>query len=45
MKSTNGDERVFEQVMFATGRAPNTDGIGLEEAGVKLGRKGEVDGG
>jgi glutathione reductase (NADPH) len=42
VKSTNGDERVFEQVMFATGRAPNTDGLGLEEAGVKLGRKGEV---
>ena len=42
VKSTNGDERVFEQVMFATGRTPNTDGLGLEEAGVKLGRKGEV---
>jgi len=42
VKSTNGDERVFEQVMFATGRAPNTSGLGLEEAGVKLGRKGEV---
>ena len=42
VKSTNGDERVFEQVMFATGRAPNTSGLGLEEVGVKLGRKGEV---
>ena len=29
-------------VMFATGRKPNTAGIGLEEAGVELGRKGEV---
>jgi glutathione reductase (NADPH) len=28
--------------MFATGRSPNTDDMGLEEAGVKLGRKGEV---
>ena len=28
--------------MFATGRAPNSDDMGLEEVGVKLGRKGEV---
>jgi glutathione reductase (NADPH) len=42
VKATNGSERVFEQVMFATGRAPNTDDMGLEEAGVKLGRRGEV---
>lgn len=42
VKSTNGDERVFEQVMFATGRAPNTAGLGLEQAGVKLGRNGQV---
>jgi glutathione reductase (NADPH) len=42
VKSTNGDEREFEQVMFATGRTPNTSGLGLEQAGVKLGRKGEI---
>ncbi|PIE13649.1 MAG: glutathione-disulfide reductase [Rhodobacterales bacterium] len=42
VKATNGDERVFDHVMFATGRAPNTEGVGLEETGVKLGRKGEV---
>jgi len=42
VKATNGSERVFEQVMFATGRAPNTDAMGLEAAGVKLGRRGEV---
>ena len=42
VKSTNGDEREFDVVMFATGRAPNTDDLGLEEIGVKLGRKGEV---
>ena len=28
--------------MFATGRAPNTDGMGLEEAGVALGRGSEI---
>ncbi|MCT8159811.1 glutathione-disulfide reductase [Pseudoruegeria sp. SHC-113] len=42
VKCTNGTERVYEQVMFATGRVPNTAGMGLEEAGVKLGRKGEI---
>ncbi len=42
VKATNGVERVFEKVLFATGRAPNSDDMGLEEAGVKLGRKGEI---
>ena len=42
VKATNGTERVFEKVMFATGRSPNTEDLGLEEAGVSLGRKGEV---
>ncbi|SMP26210.1 glutathione-disulfide reductase [Shimia sagamensis] len=42
VKATNGEERLFDQVMFATGRTPNTDDMGLEEIGVKLGRKGEV---
>ena len=40
--STNGTEKVFGAVLFATGRDPNTAGIGLEEVGVNLGRKGEV---
>ncbi len=42
VKATNGDEKVFDQVMFATGRDPNTSGMGLEETGVKLGRRGEI---
>ena len=42
VKSTNGSEMVFDQVMFATGRAPNTEGMGLEEAGVDVGRRGEI---
>lgn len=42
VKATNGDERMFDQVMFATGRTPNTAGLGLEEAGVELGRNGEI---
>lgn len=43
VKATNGDEKVFDQVMFATGRVPNTDDMGLEDAGVKLGRNGKVE--
>lgn len=31
-----------DQIMFAIGRDPNTKGLGLENAGVELGRKGEV---
>ncbi|MDX1780529.1 MAG: glutathione-disulfide reductase [Thalassovita sp.] len=42
VKATNGTERVFDQVMFATGRVPNSDDMGLEDAGVQLGRNGNV---
>lgn len=31
-----------EQLLVATGRRPNTRGFGLEEAGVILGKKGEI---
>lgn len=43
VKATNGSEHMFEQVLFATGRAPNSNGIGLEEVGVKLNRKGAIE--
>ncbi|MBB5224130.1 glutathione reductase (NADPH) [Amaricoccus macauensis] len=39
---TNGESHLVDQVLFATGRAPNTAGLGLEAAGVQLGKKGEV---
>ena len=42
VKATNGAETVFDTVLFATGRDPNSDNMGLEEIGVKLGRRGEV---
>ncbi|MEL6706692.1 MAG: glutathione-disulfide reductase [Pseudomonadota bacterium] len=42
VKMTGHDERVFDQVMIATGRVPNTDGLGLETVGVELGKKGEI---
>ncbi|MEM6324890.1 MAG: FAD-dependent oxidoreductase [Pseudomonadota bacterium] len=43
VKATNGNERVFDRVFFATGRTPNSRGIGLEEAGVKLKRNGAIE--
>ena len=39
---SQGRVRVFEQVLYATGRAPNTGELGLEAAGVALGPRGEV---
>ena len=42
VKATNGTERVFDQVMFATGRAPNADDMGLETTEIARGRKGEI---
>jgi len=40
----NNAEVTFEaeQLLVATGRRPNTAGMGLEEAGVTLGKRGEV---
>lgn len=39
---TNGDVVKTDAVMYATGRVPNTKGLGLEAAGVALGKSGEV---
>ncbi len=42
VKSTTGRECTVDHVMFATGRTPNTAALGLEEAGVELGRWNEI---
>lgn len=42
VQASNGMHKTYDQVMYATGRAPNTDGLGLAEIGVELGRKGEI---
>ncbi|MEX3014573.1 FAD-dependent oxidoreductase [Gymnodinialimonas hymeniacidonis] len=42
VKSTNGQEGVYDQVLFATGRSPNTRDMGLEEIGIEVGRRGEI---
>ncbi len=36
------DDDEFDVVFFATGRAPNTAGLGLDKAGVELGERGEI---
>ncbi|MGR3821001.1 MAG: FAD-dependent oxidoreductase [Salipiger marinus] len=43
VKATNGNTHVFDQVLFATGRVPNTAEMGLTEAGVTLGRRGQIE--
>jgi len=42
--SRSGKEIAFEakQLLVATGRRPNTVGLGLEEAGVRQGKRGEI---
>lgn len=39
---TDGSSIETDQVFFATGRVPNTKGLGLEAAGVALGPDGEI---
>ncbi len=39
---SDGSVLEVDQVLFGTGRIPHTAGLGLENAGVKLGTKGEV---
>ncbi|WP_112875142.1 glutathione-disulfide reductase [Paracoccus endophyticus] len=38
----SGADAVFDAVMFATGRAPYTGGLGLEGTGVRLGSRGQI---
>ncbi|MGN6583382.1 MAG: FAD-dependent oxidoreductase, partial [Rhizobiaceae bacterium] len=39
---SGGKTLVAGEVMLALGRIPNTDGLGLEKAGVKIGKVGEI---
>ena len=39
---TGCDDIEADQVLFATGRKPNTSGLGLEAAGVEVGEKGQI---
>lgn len=40
---SDGRSLEADRVMFATGRVPNTKGLGLENAGVKLNKKGAIE--
>ncbi len=40
--ATDGTEREFDLVMYATGRKPNSGGMGLEDLGVEFGRAGQI---
>ncbi len=39
---TDGSSLLADEIMFATGRSPNTHDVGLEAAGVELGKRGEI---
>ncbi|WP_122073945.1 glutathione-disulfide reductase [Pseudophaeobacter sp. EL27] len=39
---TKGRETLFNQVMYATGRHPNADNLGLEALEIARGKKGEI---
>jgi len=39
---SNGRPHEVDLVLYATGRLPNTENLGLEAAGVEVGRKGEI---
>ncbi len=42
VKMSGHDPITVDLVMFATGRVPNSEGLGLESAGVELGDKGAI---
>ncbi|UWQ34093.1 glutathione-disulfide reductase [Leisingera sp. M527] len=39
---THGNSHLFDKVMYATGRAPNADNLGLEDIGVERGKGGAI---
>ena len=42
VRMTGCDDIEADQVLFATGRKPNTSGLGLEAAGIEVGDKGQI---
>jgi glutathione reductase (NADPH) len=40
--SSDGQDRDYDLVMYATGRVPNSGGMGLEALGVEIGRRGQI---
>jgi dihydrolipoamide dehydrogenase len=42
VKLSNGEEVTADKLLVSIGRALNSDGVGLEEAGVEIGEKGAI---
>ena len=42
VRTIDGRESAFEKVIYATGRTPNTARLGLQQAGVALGKNGGI---
>lgn len=42
VKSSAGQEKIFDKVFWATGRKPNSDNMGLEALGIAMGRNGAI---
>jgi glutathione reductase (NADPH) len=42
IRMTGCDDIECDQLLFATGRRPNIEGLGLEDAGVQLGERGQI---
>ncbi|RYI27759.1 MAG: glutathione-disulfide reductase [Acetobacteraceae bacterium] len=40
--ATDGSEQEYDLVLYATGRRPNSTGLGLEALGLQLGREGQI---
>lgn len=43
MSFSNGDIAEYDAIIFATGRKPYTEGLGLENIGLTLGDKGQIE--
>ena len=42
VKGSNGSDRAYDAVLFATGRKPNTANLGLDALDIEIGRRGEI---
>ena len=42
VRGSDGSDRSYDAVLFATGRRPNTTDLGLDDLGVALGQTGEI---
>lgn len=43
VRSSTGQEKIFDKVFWGTGRKPNSDNMGLEALGIAMGRNGAIE--